>query len=314
MLLKCKDIRNNAIFRSLTGLDIAEFRKLLPLFADAWDEHIGDTHIRGKKRVRAYGGGRRPNLRSTEDKLFFILFYFKTYPLRQVLAVLSGMSQSQANMWIHRLAEVLGRALAKESYLPERNPEKSEEALGNCPRLSFVIDGTEREIRRPKDPEKQKVFYSGKRKTHTVKNDLIADASGGKAVYLSGTYEGRKHDKKICDEENPGFPVGSSLYKDTGFQGYEPRNTVCYQPEKKPRGKEPDPGDRISDSMISGVRVIAEHVICGIKRLHIVRDVFRNTKHGFDDIVMEIACGLHNLRVTSRFPNYPKKALEGVWH
>jgi len=82
------------------------------------------------------------------------------------------MSLSQTNTWIHRLSEVLKEALGRGSYLHERNPAASDEALKKCPVLSFIIDGTEREIQRPKDPEKQKIFYSGKKKTHTVKNNL----------------------------------------------------------------------------------------------------------------------------------------------
>ena len=42
------------------------------------------------------------------------------------------------------------------------------------------------------------------------------------------------------------------------------------------------------------MRIVVEHVICGVKRCRIVKDVFRNTKDKFDDLVMEIACGLHN--------------------
>jgi len=97
-----------------------------------------------------------------------------------------------------------------------------------------------------------------------VKNIVIADAAVKKVVYLSSTYEGKKHGKKIPDEENPAFPGGSSLFRDTGFQGYEPENTVCYQPAKKPSGKELPPEDRIFSRMISGVRVTAEHVITGV--------------------------------------------------
>jgi hypothetical protein len=147
-----------------------------------------------------------------------------------------------------------------------------------------------------------------------VKNNIIGDAAAGKVIWLSGTYEGKRHDKKIADEENPTFPEGGTLFKDTGFQGYEPDNIICYQPSKKPRGKQLSPEDRIFNRMISGVRVIAEHIIAGIKRLHIVRDVFRNRKKGFSDLVMEIACGLHNLRVTFRFANRAEKGTESVWH
>ena len=54
--------------------------------------------------------------------------------------------------------------------------------------------------------------------------------------------------------------------------------------------------------MLSGARVKVEHVIAGIKRCRIIKDVFRLTKKGTSDVVMEIACALHNLRVSIRHP------------
>ena len=56
------------------------------------------------------------------------------------------------------------------------------------------------------------------------------------------------------------------------------------------------------NTIISRVRIIVEHVIAGIKRFRIVKDVYRNTKQNFDDLVMEIACGLHNFRQSLRHP------------
>jgi len=299
---------------SLTGHTKSEFDSLLPAFEKAEDDYARETYKNDKERKRAPGGGRKPNLQTAGERLFFILFYFKTYPLQQVMAVLFGMSLSQTNVWIHRLSGILKKSLGEGFYMPERNPAASEKALEKCPSLSFVIDGTERRIQRPKDSEKQKIFYSGKKKCHTVKNNIIADAASKKVICLSDTYEGKKHDKKISDDENPIFPKDSSLFKDTGFQGCEPENISCFQPKKKPRGKQLPLEDRIFNKIISGVRVIGEHVIAGVKRLHIVKDVFRNTKEGFSDLVMEIACALHNLRVTFRPPDPSKKGPESVWH
>jgi hypothetical protein len=51
---------------------------------------------------------------------------------------------------------------------------------------------------------------------------------------------------------------------------------------------------------ISKVRVRVEHAIAGIKRSRTVKDTLRNTKDDFSDLVMEIACSLHNLRVDRR--------------
>lgn len=73
------------------------------------------------------------------------------------------------------------------------------------------------------------------------------------------------------------------MVKDKGFQGYEPEGVITQQPKKKPKGKVLSTSDKFMNSVISSYRVVVEHVISGIKRCHIVKDVFRNTKEGFDD-------------------------------
>lgn len=104
----------------------------------------------------------------------------------------------------------------------------------------------------------------------------------------------------MVDEENPTFPKDISLYKDTGFQGYEPEGVQTFQPQKKPQGKELTSEQRAQNTLISRVRIGIAHILAGIQRCRIVKDVFRNTKEKYDDLVMEIACGLHNFRVHHR--------------
>ena len=52
----------------------------------------------------------------------------------------------------------------------------------------------ERPIQRPKNPERQRQFYSGKKKRHSIKNNLIIDRHTRKIKGLSTTCEGKKHD------------------------------------------------------------------------------------------------------------------------
>ena len=118
--------------------------------------------------------------------------------------------------------------------------------------------------------------------------------------YLSQTYEGKRHDKKIADEENPTYPDDIGVYQDTGFQGYAPDGVKTFQPQKKPKGKELTPEQKEQNSLISSIRIVIEHIIAGMKRCRIVKDLFRNTKEQYDDLVMEIACALHNFRVDCR--------------
>ena len=133
-----------------------------------------------------------------------------------------------------------------------------------------------------------------------MKNNLIIDIEERRVRYLSHTFARRVHDKRICDEEGSTFPPGCVLFKDTGFQGFEPEHVQTYQPKKKPRNHELNAAEKAENQMISSIRILVEHVIGSVKRCRIVHDVLRNTKAHFDDLVMEIACGLHNFRTMLR--------------
>lgn len=300
MQMRYSQLRNKPrTLRSLTGFNPIEFEALLSSFGAAWTSFVTKTFEQRENRKRAYGAGRNAHLQQLEDKLLFILFYFRQYPTQEVQGFFFGMSQAQANEWIHRLRGLLNESLGYEMQLPERRAANLEAVLSSCPSLEFIIDGTERPINRPQDKDKQKEYYSGKKKQHTVKNNLITER-GGQVVYLSGTYAGKQHDKKIADEEGYRFPSGSKLLQDTGFQGYQPEGVIVIQPKKKPRGGELTADEKLVNRAISSLRVEVEHQIGGVKRCQILVQKFRNRVTGFIDEAIETACGLHNFRLSHR--------------
>lgn len=101
----------------------------------------------------------------------------------------------------------------------------------------YIIDGTERRRQRPQKPEKQAAHYSGKKKTHSDKNVVIVQKGSQRVAYLSPTYAGKTHDKKVADCEQIAYPRQATLYQDTGFQGYAPQVAECRQPKKSRAGK-----------------------------------------------------------------------------
>jgi hypothetical protein len=117
-------------------------------------------------------------------------------------------------------------------------------------------------------------------------------------MFLSQTYEGSVHDKKICDEQPLRLPHGITLWQDTGFIGHCPDGVKIQMPKKKPKGKELTSEQKQENREISKFRVLVEHAICGAKRCRIVKECLRCHKAGFDDLIMELACGLHNFRIT----------------
>jgi len=153
-------------FLSMTSLKVEEFDILLPFFAKEYEATHSETHTRaGQERQRKAGGGNKPRLATMEDKLLFILVYKKTYPLQAAQGLLFGMGQSQANEWIHRLSPILESTLIRSGHMPERDGQAFEQSGSSedAP-TDLIIDGTERRKQRPKDPEKQKQAYSGKKR------------------------------------------------------------------------------------------------------------------------------------------------------
>jgi len=193
----------------------------------------------------------------------------------------------------------LGKQLL-QLLMPPRSPQRII-SLQN----SFFHDGTERPIQRPKDREAQQAYYSGKKKQHTVKNNLLINANS-KVVLLTPSYEGRIHDKRIADMTVYFLPKGSCLYQDSGFQGFSVLGVKMIQPMKKPKGRDLTDPEKAKNREISSIRIRIEHAISGIKRYRIVKDKLRNYKQGFADCVMETCCGLHNFRLDFRPWVYPE--------
>ncbi len=291
-------------FLALTSYIVQEFYALLPYFRTEFEDYVQKHTLDGKRRTkRKYSTYKNSPLPTIEDKLLFILIYLKQASTQEMHGTLFGMSQPKANKWIHLLHPILNHALGVAGELPVRdaaqlNLSEEEQSL-------FFHDGTERPINRPQ--KDQRMYYSGKKKQHTIKNNVIIDETC-KILFLTSTCEGKKHDKRITDEAGYTFPEGSTVYQDTGFQGFCPEGVLIVQPKKKPRGGELTPDEKAENRRISGIRIRVEHAIGGVKRYRIVKDKLRNWKSGFRDLVMETCCGLHNFRLNFRPWHYEVSA------
>ena len=285
------------LLRAFTSLDLAEFVRweagLEKLLASGRQERTDA----GGARQRAYGaGGEKSKLPTSRHKLLFILFYFKSYPTQEVMGFVFALSQPQVCEWVKRLTPLLGAVLGRMLLLPADMAA----LLAETPELLLLIDGTKRPIRQPKDKEDQKTNYSGKKKSHRLKN-LLVTTGDERVVYLGPTSPGSMHDKKLADESGLIFPPGSVVVQDTGFQGYQALGAkTTLQPKKKPRSRELSASEKARNQLLGHYRVGVEHVLSGIKRFRIVFDAFRNLRRGLVDTVKEVAGGLHNLRVTTR--------------
>jgi hypothetical protein len=295
-------------FLSLTAYTVGEFQALLPTFSTAFLRQMQKNTLDAKKREkRRFVAYRNSPLPTMEDKLLFILMYLRKATTQDIFGEVFHMPQPVANKWIHILHPCLRQALAELKELPARTATDLE--LPQEAGQVYFQDGTERAIERPKEVQAQTTFYSGKRKRHTVKNNVLVNGSS-KIILLTRTCEGKKHDKKIADETQLTLPKGSDLYQDTGFQGYSLPDVNILQPLKKPRGRELTSDEKENNQAISHIRIRVEHAIGGVKRYRIVKDQLRTRKDDFRDRAMETCCGLHNFRLNFRPWNYAANSIK----
>lgn len=187
------------------------------------------------------------------------------------------------------MTPIVNRALGYKKQLPARTAYDIEQALKICLALEFIIDGTERPVRRPKDKVKQKENYSGKKKRHMLKNNVVTEKSTKKIRALSAACEGKKHDKTLAEEQSIPFPKGSKVWKDLGFQGYEPEGTITYQPMKKSKGKKLTTEQKQRNKDVSREHIGVEHSIGGVKVFAIVHTVYRNFRERYEDFCLRAA-------------------------
>jgi hypothetical protein len=115
--------------------------------------------------------------------------------------------------------------------------------------------------------------------------------------FLSPTYPGKVHDKRIADTTPYPLPYGSHLLQDLGFLAFTLEGVTIEMPAKKPRGGQLTALEKAANQALARRRVAIEHANSSIKRCRILKDVCRLLRDGVRDLVIEICCALHNFRL-----------------
>ena len=158
--------RKPRLLRALTSLDAGEFARLLVAFEQESQVRRGRFNRFGQERQRAPGATGNAGVLSTpKARLFFVLFYFKCYPLQEVMGVLFGLSQPQVCLWIGRLTPLVNAALGRELVLPARRPADLEKLLAEVPDLRLlIIDGPSGPSADPRTSRARKTTTAARRR------------------------------------------------------------------------------------------------------------------------------------------------------
>lgn len=288
-------LNNDRLMRAVIGMGRKEFLELHKKFI----VHVKRTPYK-RNRKRKAGAGRTHTLETPEQKLFYMLFYMKCYPTFDVAGFFFRVDKSQAKRWVDNLRNKLEKALGKAMALPPRKIRSIKEFLERFPAVKeLIIDGTERPVQRPKDKQKQKERYSGKKKKHTQKNIIVANRTK-EILLLSPTSGGKEHDYTMLKKSKlpEHIPEKIKAYLDLGFKGIQKDYSLkIHMPFRKPRTRELTERQKKFNKKISQFRVIVENAIAGVKRLRCITDVCRTKSEEMKDHLMWLSCGLWNFHL-----------------
>jgi len=175
MLMRFKYLRQHPrVFRSVTGLTIPEFKGLLGELRPFFEAHEA-KRLAHPDRIRAPGAGHPWGL-DYRDSVLLTLVWLRLYPTGVVLGYFFGIAESSVRRTLARFLPVLEAAGRATFRWPNRKQgRKLPEILEDCPEVAVIIDSFEQQVQRPKDKEKAKAHYSGKKKQITRKAQVCTD-------------------------------------------------------------------------------------------------------------------------------------------
>jgi DDE superfamily endonuclease/Helix-turn-helix of DDE superfamily endonuclease len=287
-------IKDKRLSQAILGISGEKLLNLVGLFEKALN---ASKKEKAKTKQRAHGAGQKGKLSTSLEKLIFILFYCKVYPTFDVCAYLFGMDRSQSCRWVHKLLPILEKSLGYACVLPARQIRSAQEFFDAFRGSQDIfVDGTERPVQKKVNKKASNKNYSGKAKRHTKKVIVICDEKK-RINYLSKIKSGRRHDKKLFDKEDieRHIPDDITIWGDSGFQGILHHNRCI--PKKSSKNNILTTEEKENNRVISGLRVVVEHAIGGMKRLGCMANIYRNRKPNMDDQFALLSAGIWNLHL-----------------
>jgi hypothetical protein len=289
------------LFRSFTGLELSEFDSICKEVESKYPQYE-IKRLSKRKRTRKVGAGNHFKLQ-IRDRFLMLLVYYKLYITHTLAGFLFDLDQSNVHRDIRYMEPVVKSCIPLPSklYNITRRLKTVEEVEQYFPGFKAFIDCTEQEIPRPKNKRKRKNYYSGKKKKHTVKTQLMVNKKG-EILHKSNKHKkGKQHDYSVYKDEHPITPPQVENYYDLGYYGIEKDfpDLKAVLPVKKKRNIELTNTEKRYNKKHSRQRVVVEHTICRIKKFGIMGSRYRNRLERYD-VMSDIVSGLVNYRIIHR--------------
>lgn len=240
--------------------------------------------------------GKLPKL-CMEDRLLLTLEYLREYRTYFHVANNYGLHETTALRIIRWIENVLVRS--KDFALLDRKALHKSDMEYEV----ILVDAAESPCERPKKRvhkkkrlknrnNKQKHYYSGKKKIHTLKTQIVVDKKSQKIICTNFS-NGRKHDFQLFKESKILVCHNINIIVDSGYQGIQKIHSNSLLPRKKSKKKPLTTEDKKNNRNIASQRVTCEHIIGRIKRFKIIADRYRNRRKRFG-LRVNLIAGIYN--------------------
>jgi hypothetical protein len=277
--------------KRLIGLEYEQLQQLIEA-AQLRHENQRAELEKNKVRIIKGGGGRKAKL-SINEQIMLTLVYLHHLPTFQMLGIQFGVSESTANdvfhYWSELLRELLPASLLEQVKKNTNEQQWVQEALAE---MELIVDSCEQPIQRPGEYEEQKKFYSGKKKSHTLKNQFIVTPNGREIVDIIVAKPGSTSDINIWRTNQSNLGLTQKFKGDKAYIG-EPQIETPY---KKRKHQELSAKEQDENRKKAKERIFVEHVIRLVKIFRVAQERFRLRRENYQKVILTI-CGLVRLRI-----------------
>lgn len=257
------------------------FLRLLGVIKEEFDILVNKLKLQWRQKViNKYKRPGRNYKLSIEQMLMMLLLYYRTYSTQMQIGFMFGIDDSRVCRIIKLLEPMVARIVAIKKN-----------RISSYEETAQLIDVTEQAIERPS--KKQKHYFSGKKRRHTLKTE-VRITSDGRITNISKSYKGRTHDFRIHKEANP-IPIGTRVYADSGYQGINKRTRNAKIPIKKSKKRSLSYWQKIYNKIVAKRRIKVENVIAEVKNFRILSHRYRNKRRGYN-LKFNIIGGIVNLK------------------
>jgi hypothetical protein len=278
--------RQPTIFKTMTGLTVALFDELVDDLASAYAQALY-TQRNWPGRQRAVGAG-HPRSLALRDEFLLTVIWLRHYFTQEALGYFFGVSDTTALRTIERVLPVLeqaGRDTMRQPPPSRRQRLGVAEALRAYPELADldddarIVDTYEQRVQRPQDREEADRHYSGKKKAHTLKTQVVVELGSGQVREVTPGVRGPVSDGTVLQHSGAlhRLPEGVRGLGDKAYLGVDPRLAT---PRRKPRGKPRPPADVAFNRAFARVRIGVEHTIRDLRIFQALTQPDRHRRRG----------------------------------